>query len=67
MVFEKDDYKDYFINKCAFKHEMPWAMSKVYLDFEKIARNYTVKQQMLAIAIKNERSLDLDSWLHLFV
>lgn len=62
---KKDDYKDYFINKCAFKHEMPWAMSKVYLDFEKIARNYTVKQQMLAIAIKNERSLDLDSWLHL--
>ena len=44
------DYKDYFINKCAFKHEMPWAMSKVNLDFEKIARSYPVKQQMLAIA-----------------
>lgn len=62
---KKDDYKDYFINKCAFKHEMPWAMSKVYLDFEKIARSYPVKQQMLAISIENRRSRDLDSWLHL--
>ena len=61
----KDDYKDYFINKCAFKHEMPWAMSKVYLDFEKIARSYPVKQQMLAITIKAEdrEYYKFDSWL----
>ncbi len=59
---EKDVYKEYFINKCAFKHEMPWAMSKVNLDFKKIARSYPVKQQMLAIS---ERSRDLDSWLQL--
>lgn len=64
---KKDVYKDYFINKCAFKHEMPWAMSKVYLDFEKIARSYPVKQQMLAISIENKRCRDLDSWLHFCV
>ena len=23
---KKDDYKDYFINKCLFKHEMPWTL-----------------------------------------
>lgn len=59
------DYKDYFINKCAFKHEMPWAMSKVNLDFEKIARSYPVKQQMLAITIKAEdrEYYKFDSWL----
>lgn len=59
------DYKDYFINKCAFKHEMPWAMSKVELDFEKIARSYPVKQQMLAITIKaeNRKYYKFDSWL----
>ena len=59
------DYKDYFINKCAFKHEMPWAMSKVNLDFEKIARSYPVKQQMLAITIKAEdrEYYQFDSWL----
>lgn len=62
---KKDDYKDYFINKCAFKHEMPWAMSKVKLDFEKIARSYPVKQQMLAISIKAEdrEYYKFDSWL----
>lgn len=61
----KDDYKDYFINKCAFKHEMPWAMSKVELDFEKIARSYPVKQQMLAITIKaeNRKYYKFDIWL----
>ena len=59
------DYKDYFINKCAFKHEMPWAMSKVELDFEKIARSYPVKQQMLAITIKakNRKYYKFDIWL----
>lgn len=31
----KNDYKDYFINKCAFKHEMPWALQAVELDFKK--------------------------------
>lgn len=62
---KKDDYKDYFINKCAFKHEMPWAMSKVELDFEKIARSYPVKQQMLAITIKaeNRKYYKFDIWL----
>ena len=28
-----NDYKEYFINKCAFKHEMPWALQAVKLDF----------------------------------
>lgn len=44
---------------------MPWAMSKVNLDFEKIARSYPVKQQMLAITIKAEdrEYYKFDSWL----
>lgn len=56
----KNDYKEYFINKCAFKHEMPWAMSKVNLDFVKIAKNYPVKLQMLAITAKRD---DFKRWL----
>lgn len=59
----KNDYKDYFINKCAFKHEMPWAMSKVNLDFVKIAKNYPVKLQMLAITAKRDNYYIFDSWL----
>lgn len=40
-------------------------MSKVNLDFEKIARSYPVKQQMLAITIKAEdrEYYKFDSWL----
>ena len=59
----KNDYKEYFINKCAFKHEMPWAMSKVNLDFVKIAKNYPVKLQMLAITINRNGYYKFDSWL----
>ena len=61
----KNDYKDYFINKCAFKHEMPWALQAVKLDFKKIAKSYPVKQQMQAITIKakNRKYYKFDIWL----
>ena len=61
----KNDYKDYFINKCAFKHEMPWALQAVELDFKKIAKSYPVKQQMQAITIKakNRKYYKFDIWL----
>lgn len=59
----KNDYKDYFINKCAFKHEMPWALQAVELDFEKIAKSYPVKQQMQAITINRNGYYKFDSWL----
>ena len=60
---QKDDYKDYFINKYAFKHEMPWALQAVELDFEKIAKSYPVKQQMQAITINRNGYYKFDSWL----
>lgn len=60
----KDDYKDYFINKCAFKHEMPWALQAVKLDFKKIAKSYPVKQQMQAITINRNGCPKFDSWLY---
>ena len=60
---QKDDYKDYFINKCAFKHEMSWALHAVELDFEKIAKSYPVKQQMQAITINRNGYYKFDSWL----
>lgn len=60
---QKDDYKDYFINKCAFKHEMSWALQAVELDFEKIAKSYPVKQQMQAITINRNGYYKFDSWL----
>lgn len=60
---QKDDYKDYFINKCAFKHEMSWALQAVELDFEKIAKSYPVKQQMQAITINKNGYYKFDSWL----
>ena len=58
-------YKEYFINKCAFKHEMPWALQAVKLDFKKIAKSYPVKQQMQAITIKakNRKYYKFDIWL----
>ena len=59
----KNDYKDYFINKCAFKHEMPWALQAVELDFKKIAKSYPVKQQMQAITINRDGYYKFDSWL----
>lgn len=60
---QKDDYKDYFINKCAFKHEMSWALQAVELDFEKIAKSYPVKQQMQAITINRNGYYKFDRWL----
>ena len=60
---QKDDYKDYFINKCAFKHEMPWALQAVELDFKKIAKSYPVKQQMQAITINRNGYYKFASWL----
>ena len=60
---QKDDYKDYFINKCAFKHEMSCALQAVELDFEKIAKSYPVKQQMQAITINRNGYYKFDSWL----
>ena len=49
----KNDYKDYFINKCIFKHEMPWALNTLErFDIEEIAKSYPVNLQMLALTIK---------------
>lgn len=60
----KDDYKDYFINKCAFKHEMLWALQAAKLDFVKIAENYPVKLQMLAITAKRDDNFYIfERWL----
>ena len=58
------DYKEYFINKCAFKHEMPWALQATELDFVKIAESYPVKLQMLAITAKRDNDYIFDSWLY---
>lgn len=59
----KDDYKEYFINKCAFKHEMLWALQATKLDFVKIAESYPVKLQMLAITAKRDDQYIFDGWL----
>lgn len=58
------DYKEYFINKCAFKHEMLWALQATELDFVKIAESYPVKLQMLAITAKRDNDYIFDSWLY---
>lgn len=61
----KDDYKDYFINKCAFKHEMLWALQATELDFVKIAKSYPVKLQMLAITAKRDDNFYIfEHWLN---
>ncbi|MCW4086584.1 hypothetical protein [Segatella copri] len=64
---QKDDYKDYFINKCIFKHEMPWALNALErFDIEEIAKSYPVNLQMLALTIKGKmtvgdsRGMDLE-------
>lgn len=63
----KNDYKDYFINKCIFKHEMPWALNAMErFDIEEIAKSYPVNLQMLALTIKGKmtvgdsRGMDLE-------
>lgn len=43
-------YGDYFINKCVYKHEMPWTLT-VDFDINKIAESYPVKLQILAFAM----------------
>ena len=60
---EKDDYKKYFINKCAFKHEMQWALQAIEWDFVKIAKSWPVKLQMLAITINRNGYYYFDNWL----
>lgn len=57
------NYKEYFINKCAFKHEMQWALQATKLDFVKIAESYPIKLQMLAITAKRDNYYIFDSWL----
>ena len=59
----KYDYKEYFINKCAFKHEMLWALQKVMNgpydkqpSFTEIAESYPVKLLMQAFTLKDQRS-----------
>lgn len=60
----KYDYKEYFINKSAFKHEMLWALQAAKLDFIKIAENYPVKLQMLAITAKRDDNFYIfERWL----
>ena len=55
---QKDDYKDYFINKCIFKHEMPWALNTLErFDIEEIAKSYPVNLQMLALTIKGKMTV----------
>lgn len=54
----KNDYKDYFINKCIFKHEMPWALNTLErFDIEEIAKSYPVNLQMLALTIKDKMTV----------
>lgn len=54
----KNDYKDYFINKCIFKHEMPWALNTLKrFDIEEIAKSYPVNLQMLALTIKGKMTV----------
>ena len=60
---QKDDYKDYFINKCLFKHEMAWALQAVMNgpyakqpSFTEIAESYPVKLLMQAFTLKDQRS-----------
>lgn len=59
----KDEYKDYFIKKCLFKHEMSWALQKVMNgpynkqpSFTEIAESYPVKLLMQAFTLKDQRS-----------
>lgn len=58
----KDEYKDYFIKKCLFKHEMSWALQKVMNgpydkqpSFTEIAESYPVKLLMQAFTLKDKR------------
>lgn len=49
MKWSVEYYGDYFINKCVYKHEMPWTLA-VNFDIKKIAESYPVKLQILAFA-----------------
>lgn len=76
---QKDDYKDYFINKCLFKHEMPWTMQVMsntnkLPGFVEIAESYPVKLLMQAFTLKDKRQTymlnvyeefyELNDWLY---
>ena len=76
---KKDDYKDYFINKCLFKHEMPWTLQVMsntnkLPGFVEIAESYPVKLLMQAFTLKDQRSTyqigvyeefyELNDWLY---
>ena len=75
----KDDYKDYFINKCLFKHEMPWTLQVMsntnkLPGFVEIAESYPVKLLMQAFTLKDkgqtymlnvyEEFYELNYWLY---
>lgn len=75
----KDDYKDYFINKCLFKHEMPWTLQVMsntnkLSGFVEIAESYPVKLLMQAFTLKDkgqtymlnvyEEFYELNYWLY---
>lgn len=75
----KDDYKDYFINKCLFKHEMPWTLQVMsntnkLPGFVEIAESYPVKLLMQAFTLKDKRQTymlnvyeefyELNDWLY---
>ena len=76
---QKDDYKDYFINKCLFKHEMPWTLQVMsntnkLPGFVEIAESYPVKLLMQAFTLKDKRQTymlnvyeefyELNDWLY---
>ena len=76
---KKDDYKDYFINKCLFKHEMPWTLQVMsntnkLPGFVEIAESYPVKLLMQAFTLKDKRQTymlnvyeefyELNDWLY---
>ena len=76
---KKDDYKDYFINKCLLKHEMPWTLQVMsntnkLPGFVEIAESYPVKLLMQAFTLKDQRSTyqigvyeefyELNDWLY---
>lgn len=75
----KNDYKDYFINKCLFKHEMPWTLQVMrntnkLPGFVEIAESYPVKLLMQAFTLKDKRQTymlnvyeefyELNDWLY---
>lgn len=44
-----------FLNKCIYKHEMPWTLYAKF-DIKEIAKSYPIKLQFMAFAMKDQGS-----------